>query len=810
MKLNSISSSDFKFSQKVNHCACTQQKIAHAASICAENPMSAANKTYALNYKNISFGHTKTEHDSWGAKIVKDKNSPYYGCATFKIASFPPENGATPQVFVEIKQRDSDLNTDECWNSSIKTYYISKHPKVVKVEPTCPEKSTIYPLRHTSNGIYELKLEPGIVEYGDEYRFLVAPNRIDLNPDLPPNITGVKDPYSNYQKTIFSWSTVFDHDSYKWSDNETKWQNNKCPEKVSRLAKKEKNGMTKMEDLVMYEINIPTFSKEGNFEGAIKELPKVRELGFNAVKVMPTEGTYGANWGYDGTDKNAPSAHLGGPNGEKAFVDAAHEHGLSVIKDMVPNHIGPEGNFLEFTGDYLMDLPKDHPLKKWGDPFNYEQRGHTQYVQDYICNAAMLWLDKYHYDGLRLDMTSRMGSDKTLKKMAMEIHYHYPHAILIAEDERLEQDRVITPLTPEEECYNKPEQVHDEVIKNYESHPITDASKYLNIGMDSQWYFDYHHSLDALLRDDSSAFWRFIGVIKNAKGRMVFNTSHDESGNNGGLRKAAHIIRHTLDLAGRISSQNGYEIWTSADKAAQELLYSGLSGDYSDMPENERIKFLNDLKIREDKYITPEKLDEAVKNAFTAQRLGMAITHTMPGPKMVLQGEPFEVAPFKFFRRVHNQEINVDASGEKGYDVGESAYQASIMGRFHYDGQDKLELFMKDLNKMTAANPALRDGKIEDALDVHSHTNILGLHMTHPNGNEVYTITNFGGQNYPAYGINFPPGKWKLSLLSNDERYGGTSKFDNAEILSHGEKGYYKVFVPELNKKEVRVYVKVA
>ncbi|MBQ7287217.1 MAG: hypothetical protein IJW73_05590, partial [Candidatus Gastranaerophilales bacterium] len=89
---------------------------------------------------------------------------------------------------------------------------------------------------------------------------------------------------------------------------------------------------------------------------------------------MPVENTYSYNWGYDGVDKFAVSNFLGGPDRLKEFIDEAHNVGLNVIMDMVPNHIGPDGAQLAKTGPYT------NGSTPWGDAFNYEGQN-SRYVR---------------------------------------------------------------------------------------------------------------------------------------------------------------------------------------------------------------------------------------------------------------------------------------------------------------------------------------------------------------------------------------------------------------------------------------------
>ena len=100
-----------------------------------------------------------------------------------------------------------------------------------------------------------------------------------------------------------------------------------------------------LDDLVVYELHVGTFTPEGTFAAAAARLPALRDLGITAVELMPVATFPGnRNWGYDGLYTWAAHPAYGGPAGLAAFVDAAHAAGLGVILDVVYNHLGP-GSF---------------------------------------------------------------------------------------------------------------------------------------------------------------------------------------------------------------------------------------------------------------------------------------------------------------------------------------------------------------------------------------------------------------------------------------------------------------------------------
>ena len=142
----------------------------------------------------------------------------------------------------------------------------------------------------------------------------------------------VPDPRSSWQpEGIHGPSRVVDHAAFPWTD--AGWR-------PPALA-----------DGIVYELHVGTFSREGTFDGARARLGHLVRLGITHVELMPVaefSGNHG--WGYDGVDLYAPKASYGGPEGLKRLVDECHRRGLAVVLDVVYNHLGPAGNYLEKFG----------------------------------------------------------------------------------------------------------------------------------------------------------------------------------------------------------------------------------------------------------------------------------------------------------------------------------------------------------------------------------------------------------------------------------------------------------------------------
>ncbi|MCA1820346.1 MAG: DUF3459 domain-containing protein [Pseudonocardia sp.] len=147
--------------------------------------------------------------------------------------------------------------------------------------------------------------------------------------------TPLPDPRSRWQPNgVHAASRVYDHAAFKWTDDY--WTGHALPGSV------------------LYELHVGTFTPAGIFDSAIERLDHLVELGIDLVEVMPVNAVDGPrNWGYDGVGWYAVTENYGGPDGFKRFVDACHVRGLGVVLDVVHNHLGPSGAYLDRFGPYF-------------------------------------------------------------------------------------------------------------------------------------------------------------------------------------------------------------------------------------------------------------------------------------------------------------------------------------------------------------------------------------------------------------------------------------------------------------------------
>ena len=169
-------------------------------------------------------------------------------------------------------------------------------------------------------------------------------------------------------------------------------------------------------EAVLYELHMGTFTREGGFLAAIGKLDHLVELGVTAIEVMPIAdfpGEYG--WGYDGVLLFAPAHVYGRPEDFKAFVDACHDRSIMVLLDVVYNHFGPDGNFL----DLYTPLTTSRHKTPWGSALNFDDRA-SDGVRDFFVQNALYWLSEYRLDGLRLDSINFI-KDSSERHMLVEL-----------------------------------------------------------------------------------------------------------------------------------------------------------------------------------------------------------------------------------------------------------------------------------------------------------------------------------------------------------------------------------------------------
>ncbi|MBW5486676.1 malto-oligosyltrehalose trehalohydrolase [Streptomyces bambusae] len=236
---------------------------------------------------------------------------------------------------------------------------------------------------------------------------------------------------------------------------------------------------TSLQDAVLYELHIGTFTPEGTFDAAAARLPYLVELGITHVELMPVcpfPGRHG--WGYDGVAPWAVHEPYGGPAGLARFVEAAHGHGLGVVLDVVHNHLGPSGNHLPAFGPYFTDTHHT----PWGAAVNLDAPGSDE-VRAYLLGSALAWLRDYRIDGLRLDAVHALADTRALP---------FLEELAAAVDElAAEAGRPMFLIAESDLCDPR----------------TTTPRARGGLGLHAQWNDDFHHALHCALTGESQGYY---------------------------------------------------------------------------------------------------------------------------------------------------------------------------------------------------------------------------------------------------------------------------------------------------------------
>jgi len=274
------------------------------------------------------------------------------------------------------------------------------------------------------------------------------------------------DPASRFQpEGVHGPSEVVDLNQFHWTDQS--WQ-----------------GRT-LERSIFYEIHVGTYTAQGTFDALIPHIPELVELGITTVELMPVAQFPGSrNWGYDGVYPFAPQNSYGGPEPLQRFVNAAHEQGLSVALDVVYNHLGPEGNYLNAYGPYFTDRYRT----PWGQALNFDGAGSDE-VRRFFIENALYWLENYHFDALRLDAVHGIF-DFSARHFLTEIK-----SAVGALSKRL--GRMI-------HCIAESDLNDSRLLLNHEQG---------GYDLDAQWSDDFHHSVHRLLTGEDRGYYADFGGI---------------------------------------------------------------------------------------------------------------------------------------------------------------------------------------------------------------------------------------------------------------------------------------------------------
>ena len=553
-------------------------------------------------------------------------------------------------------------------------------------------------------GVHALEL-PGL-RAGDRYGF-----RVDGGDPLP-------DPVSRAQPDgVHGLSQVVDPNAFAWDD--AQWP-----------------GLP-LADFLVYELHIGTFTPAGTFDAAAARLPELLAMGVTAVEVMPIASFPGRrNWGYDGVHLYAPQESYGGPDGFRRFVRAAHALGIAVVLDVVYNHVGPEGNYLDRFGPYFTEAYRT----PWGRAVNYDGRGSDE-VRRWARENALHWITEYHVDALRLDAVHGIfdfGAVVFLEELSDAVHSlgrELKRKVQLLAESDLNDPRLVRP--PEEGGY----------------------------GVDAQWADDTHHTIHALLTGETSGYY------------MDYQ----------GVATIADVYRDPFFYARRYSRFRGRTHGRPAgDVPRRRFVVSAQNHDQvGNRAEGERLSTL----------VAPEQLRLAAALVLLSPYIPMLFMgeeygETAPFLYFMDHSDPALIEAVREGRKREFREIErhgnpPDAKSEETFDRSRLRWEQ----RTREPGAAMLRLYT-DLIALRREEPALRPGD-SDLLVSGEHDWCTVLRTMTPTGDIFDAVRErrmvFQAFNLSAEARDIPvpdeaTGRWRLRLCTNAPGYGGRG--ETAEMIA--------------------------
>ncbi len=557
-----------------------------------------------------------------------------------------------------------------------------------------PEERLV-PMRRDRTGYWSCSVED--VHPGSLYFY-----RLDGERERP-------DPASHYQpRGVHGPSQIIDHGAFAWDDDN--WRG------------------IPLNEMIIYELHAGTFTPGGTFDAITGRLDDLTETGINAVELMPVAQFPGErNWGYDGACPYAVQNSYGGPDGLKRLVNACHGKGMTVVLDVVYNHLGPEGNYLWDFGPYFTDKYRT----PWGWAINYDDAWSNE-VRNYFIENALHWFGRYHIDALRIDAVHGI-TDMSARPFLREL------AERVEEFSRSERRKYY--LIAESDL-NDPKVIRPRELGGF--------------GIDAQWNDDFHHCVHTLLTGEGDGYYADFGGIahlgkslregfvhsggysgyrkrnhgNSSKDRpaeqfIVFSQNHDQVGNRMlGERLSTLVSFESLKLAAAVTLLSPYI----------PLLFMG--EEYA-----EDAPFLYFVSHSDAALV--EAVREGRKNEFDA----FAWKAEPPDPQ---DADTFNRSKIRWEKRT-------------------TGGHAAMLG------------FYKQLAALRRTTPAL-SRPVNDNLDVDELTEKVLCMRRWAGDSHVLVLFNFG-DDAGSLTIPLPPGAWKKVLDSADPKWRGPGGLLPEEIV---------------------------
>ncbi|MEW6667642.1 MAG: malto-oligosyltrehalose trehalohydrolase [Thermodesulfobacteriota bacterium] len=484
-------------------------------------------------------------------------------------------------------------------------------------------------------------------------------------------------------------------------------------------------------DLVIYEIHVGVFTPEGTFDAIIPHLDGLREMGVTALELMPVAQVPGRrNWGYDGTYPFAVQDSYGGPHGLKSLVNACHQRGMAVVLDVVYNHLGPEGNYLQEFGPYFTDRHRT----PWGEALNFDGPESDE-VRHFFITNALCWVREFHVDALRLDAVHAIVDQSPqpfLAQLADAVHREAEElgrrVYLMAESDLSDARLIRSP----------------------------GAGGY---GLDAHWSEDFHHALHALLTGERAGYYTDFGRVEQLA------KAHREGFVFSGQYSVFRRRRHGS---------------SSRDISPQHFVVFAQNHDQvGNRPSGDRLSRLvsfEALKLAAGAVL----LSPFIPLLFMGEEYG----EVAPFLYFVSHSDPNLAKAVRAGRR--REMLDFGWTGEPADPQAEETFQRSRLDHeLRREGRHRtLAAFYRALLRLRkSVNPGRGTRKAWS----HEERKVLLLGLADGwQAERALGIYHFG-EGTATLGVSFPPGAWRKRLDSAEERWGGPGSRVPAAVSGGGE-----------------------
>jgi 1,4-alpha-glucan branching enzyme len=330
---------------------------------------------------------------------------------------------------------------------------------------------------------------------------------------------------------------------------------------------------TRLDDLVIYELHVGALGFPGTGPGtladAVRLLDYLSDLGVNAIELLPiSEFSGDLSWGYGDTHHMVIESSAGGRDKYKHFIRECHRRGIAVIQDVVYNHFdqnaeraewaydstAPEQNIYYWYEGRRSDYAADHGGYLNNGSSGYTPRFWEEPVRQLFISSAVEFVEEFHVDGLRVDLTQAIHRDNSLNANGMGIR----SANLFGQKFLREWSRTLRMVRPS-------------VMLIAEDHTgwdaVTRLPKVGGLGFDATWFAEFYHHLigDSDMAAGAARLLREAGfghdgplemqqfadrLWRTRFGRVAYHESHDEAGNATGSLRTARVAVNDAALVG--------------------------------------------------------------------------------------------------------------------------------------------------------------------------------------------------------------------------------------------------------------------